>query len=114
MSDAKGFIYLASPYSHENPAVMQERYEAACATSAALIRAGKIVYSPIVHSHPLVAYGLPTEWDYWERVDETMLAHASELWVLMLPGWRQSRGVRAEIRIADQRHIPVIFTGPLA
>jgi hypothetical protein len=51
-------IYLASPYSHPNPAVREQRFQAACQAAAALLRSGQAVFAPIVHSHPLVAYGL--------------------------------------------------------
>jgi len=33
-------IYLASPYSHPDPAVRAERYRAACRATAALLLAG--------------------------------------------------------------------------
>lgn len=79
-----------------------------------MIRGGHVVYSPIVHSHPLVSYGLPTEWDYWQRVDEVMLGRAGSLWVLMLDGWRDSAGVRAEIKLADELCLPVVFVKPPA
>jgi hypothetical protein len=50
-------IYLASSYSYPEAAVRGRRYHAACAATADLIRAGQIVFSPIVHGHPLVGYG---------------------------------------------------------
>ncbi len=62
-------VYLASPYTSSDIAVCEERYQAACRATAALIRAGQVVFSPIVHSHPLVAFGLPTTWAAWERID---------------------------------------------
>jgi hypothetical protein len=52
-------IYLAGPYSDSDPAVRAQWYEAA---AAAMLRVGQAVFSPIVHSHLLVAYGLPTDW----------------------------------------------------
>jgi hypothetical protein len=60
-------IYLSSPYSAPDPAVREARFQAACRATAELMRAGRIVYSPIVFSHPLTAFGLPTDWSYWER-----------------------------------------------
>ncbi|GIW55540.1 MAG: hypothetical protein KatS3mg082_1944 [Nitrospiraceae bacterium] len=35
-----GMIYLASPYSHPDPAVREERFHAACRAAAALLLAG--------------------------------------------------------------------------
>ncbi len=39
-------IYLASPYSHPDPAVREQRFRAAGDTAAALIRAGHIGLLP--------------------------------------------------------------------
>jgi len=55
---SKPLIYLASPYSHPDPSVRQERYEAACKATAAMMRQGYHVYSPIAATHPPANYGL--------------------------------------------------------
>jgi nucleoside 2-deoxyribosyltransferase len=102
-------IYLASPYSHANPSIREQRYLAACRATATLIRAGQVVFSPVVHSHPLVAFGLPTAWAAWERIDRAFLERCDEVAVLMLDGWDQSVGVRAELRIARELGKPVRF-----
>jgi len=104
-------IYLASPYSHADPAVREARYRAACRATAALLRAGLVVFSPIVHSHPLVAFDLPTGWDFWEPIDRAYLARCDEVVVLTLDGWQQSTGVRAEIALARGLGKPVRFLG---
>ena len=102
-------IYLAQPYSHPDPAVRERRYEAACRATAALMRAGLIVFSPIAHSHPLTRYGLPGDWQFWERYDRAHLEVCTCLAVLMLDGWKGSKGVQSEISIARQLGKPVIF-----
>ena len=99
-------LYLATPYSHPDPAVREQRFRAACAAAADLIRAGHIVFCPIAHSHPLVEYGLPTDWAYWERSARAFLERCDEMVVLMLDGWEESVGVRAEIRIAERTECP--------
>ena len=104
-------IYLASPYSHPDPAVREARYHAACRATASLLRAGMVVFSPVVHSHPLVAFSLPGGWDFWERIDREYLARCDEVVVLMLGGWRESVGVWAEIEIARESGKPVRFLG---
>lgn len=91
-------IYLASPYSHADPAVREARYRAACRATAALLKAGLVVFSPIVHSHPLVAFALPTGWDFWERIDRAYLARCDEVVVLMLDGWEESTSGRGRDR----------------
>ena len=91
-------IYLASPYSHVDPAVQHHRFLVVCRVAARLMRAGHQVFSPIAHSHPIAeSGGLPTDWDYWEAYDHTMMMACKELWVVMMDGWDRSRGVKAEI-----------------
>jgi hypothetical protein len=102
-------IYLASPDSHPDPAVREQRFHAACAGAVELIRAGHDVYCPVVLGHPLVDYGLPTEWKFWERQARAFLERCDELVVLMLDGWEASVGVQAEIRIADELGKPVRY-----
>lgn len=90
--------YLASPYSHPDPAVRQVRYEIACEATAHLMRQGLHVFSPIVHSHPLAGI-LPAGWDFWQGIDVHFLGLCQRFIVLMLPGWRESVGVQDEIRM---------------
>jgi nucleoside 2-deoxyribosyltransferase len=104
-------IYLASPYSHPDPSVREQRFRAACRATAALLRAGEVVFSPIVHSHALVEFELPTAWSYWERFDRTYLERCDEVVVLMLDGWEDSVGVREEIGIARALGKPVRYLG---
>jgi hypothetical protein len=102
-------IYLASPYSDPEATVREVRYCAACEKAAAMLRDGLRVYSPIVHSHPLALLGLPGDWEFWAEHNATMLERSSALCVLTLPGWQESRGVAAEVRIAQALHLPVRY-----
>lgn len=102
-------IYIASPYSHPNPDVRQARYEAACRTAVTLLRTGQIIFSPIVHSHPLAAFGLPDDWAFWGRIDRAMLEWCDEVVVLMLDGWDRSVGVREEIAYARALGLPIRY-----
>lgn len=105
-------IYLASPYSHPSPTVREQRFHAVCRMTVALMRRGQVVFAPIVHGHPLVGHGLPTDWPFWERFDREHLRRCDELVVLTLDGWRESVGVTAEIRIAGELGKPVRYLGP--
>lgn len=105
-------IYLASPYSHPDPDVREQRYRAACHAAAELIQAGHIVFSPVIHSHPLTAFGLPTGWEFWQRVDLALLERCDEVVVLKLEGWEESVGVHAEIRTAGELGKPVRHRDP--
>jgi nucleoside 2-deoxyribosyltransferase len=104
--------YLASPYSHPDPAVREQRFRAACQAAVALLHAGRVVFSPIAHSHPLAQHGLPGNWHFWERYDRAFLERCDEVVVLMLDGWQESVGVREEIRIARELRKPVRYLAP--
>jgi hypothetical protein len=80
--------------------------------AAELMRAGNVVLCPVVHSHPLTAFGLPTDWSYWERCDREFLRCCDEVVVLTLERWEQSVGVQAEIRLAAELAKPVSFLDP--
>jgi nucleoside 2-deoxyribosyltransferase len=107
-------IYLASPYTHPDPAVREQRFQAACRAAAALIHEGFVVFAPIVHSHPVAAYGLPTSWAFWRKQDQEHLEQCDELLVLMLDGWQESTGVQAEILLARELGKPVRYLAPAA
>ena len=102
-------IYLASPYSHPDSATREQRFVAACRAAAMLIRSGQAVFSPVVHSHPLVAFGLPTDWLFWERCDRQFLERCDEIALLTLPGWETSIGMQAEVRIATELGKPIRY-----
>ena len=97
-------IYLASPYSDPDPAVEQQRFEAVCKVASALMMQGHRIFSPIAHTHPIAMAGeMPRGWDFWQEYDREMLGACDALWVLMLPGWDKSRGIRGELRMWNDR-----------
>lgn len=111
---AHPMIYLASPYSHPDPAIREDRFQAVCRAAAALIRDGHAVFSPVAHSHPIAAYGLPTDWAFWETQMRHHLETSAEVVVLTLDGWQESVGVAAEIAIATELGKPVRYLVPEA
>ena len=46
-------VYLASPYSHARPEVMEWRYRQAVRAAAACMSPTTVVFSPIAHSHEI-------------------------------------------------------------
>ena len=105
-------IYLASPYTHPDPSVREMRFRAVCRQAAEMLRCGIPVFSPIAYTHSIAAHDLPVEWFFWERYDRVFLEICSEVWVLMLDGWRESKGVAAEIDIASELGMPVVYVEP--
>ncbi len=107
---AKGFIYLASPYSHPDPGVVENRYQSVMAYTALLLIKKQWVYSPIVHCHEMAKkHKLPTDAAYWQDYNETMLRAADELYVLMLHKWQNSVGVRMELEFWENLGRTPIF-----
>lgn len=102
-------IYLASPYSHPEAAVRQQRYEAAVAACAELWRRGHVAFSPIAHSHPISMHGIEGTWEEWLEFDTAILAICDEVRVLTIDGYGKSRGVLEELRIARELGIAVTF-----
>ena len=68
------------------------------------------ITAPRFHTHPIAMEGdLPLDWAYWQSVDEFYIRLCEKVIVLMLTGWKSSKGVRAEIEIAHALDKPVDF-----
>ena len=106
--------YLASPYHHNNPRIMQIRYEQACEATADLIKSGEVIFSPIAHNHWLaIIYDMPRDHQFWLDYNLAILRRCDVLLILTLEGWKESRGIAAESTFAAQHHIPIEFLEPL-
>ena len=94
-------IYLASPYTHTDPFVMEERYLKAMRVTAILLNGGHFVYSPIVHCHPMaVRHEMPKDHLFWLEYDQHMIELSEVVYVLKMEGWATSKGVQSEIEFA--------------
>jgi Domain of unknown function (DUF1937) len=103
-------IYLASPYSHPDPEVREQRFQTVCKVAAKLMSKGHLIFCPIAHTHPLVIHGqLATGWEFWDKYDRAILSKCSEFWVVCLAGWQTSVGVQAEMAIAKELNLPIRF-----
>ena len=104
------FVYLASPYTHHDLRIVEERAEAVADAVAGFLRKGKFVYSPIVHCHEIAKkYDMPKDFGFWKAYNFAMLSKASSLWVMRLPGWEASVGVCSEIEFAKSFGLPIYF-----
>ena len=108
-------IYLASPYTHTDPAVVEKRVEQACRGAAALMAKGLTVFAPIPHSHAIAAH-LPADaqfdHEFWMQQDLAVLRHCQHVVVLCLTQWAESKGVRREIDVATACGIPITYINP--
>ena len=58
-------------------------------------------------------YGLPDDWQFWQRHDRRFIEVCDEVVVLMLDRWQNSVGVAAEIEIARAMGKPVTFVAAM-
>lgn len=93
-------IYLASPMSHPNPAIVEARYHIAAIHAAYLKAQGIFVYSPGVYALGLATVGMEEiKWTHeqWMSYDREIFDTCKSLIVLKIPGWEESKGVQIEI-----------------
>jgi hypothetical protein len=113
LKQAPSYWYLASPYSHSDGDVLQSRFAEAVRAAAWLSNLRVIAFSPIAHSHPMaVNHSLPGDWGFWKHFDEVFVAQSSGVIVLTIDGWRESKGVKAEIELARLQGLPVYWMQP--
>ena len=117
-------VYIASPYSHQNPAVRQQRFEAVCeqmdlyrsmcgtgwayevgtTSGTTVVKTNDSFVSPIEYTHPFaVAYHMPNDSHWWRELNYSVLDRCDALWVLQLDGWQESEGVQDEIEYAESK-----------
>ena len=106
----KPLVYLASPYSNPSYDVRVARYARICFIAGQLIKEGHHIFCPIAMSHPIQEFaGTCGSWEFWEEYDTAILLRCDELWVVTMPGWDESVGVQAEIKIAWDHGIKVRY-----
>jgi len=107
------YWYIASPYSHEDPRVEEERFRLVQDFCAELVKRDYHVFSPIAHWHPIAQrHNLPHEFEFWQNLDHTMIRASKGLIVLTLEGWHMSKGVLNEIQFANMIGKPIQFWAP--
>lgn len=100
-------IYVASPYSHPDPAVREGRYLFALRYTAGLLSSGRLCFSPIAYGHQFHRrFSLGMDFHTWKPLNDFMLSQATEVHVLALPGWELSAGIMHEIAFAGEHEIP--------
>lgn len=110
-------IYLCSVYSLDattdseaDQAMRNKRYEYVLMRTAEMMKKGEIVFSPIVHCHEMaIKHDLPKTYEFWSKYGREMINRADEAWVLCMPGYKESRGITDELKMAEELGKPVIF-----
>lgn len=104
-------IYLASPFTHKNKSVMEERFWVVSEVAGRLTKERNVhLYCPIAMGWPIAQKAdLPTDWNYWQHNCKVFISRCQELWVVMIDGWKESTGVQAEIEYAKSIGISVKY-----
>lgn len=108
-------IYVASPYSHPSEIVRLGRYEFVTKLIGQLQDHYPYAFiGPITQSHHTAKYMLKdnTEFVAWARRDLTYISRCNEVWVVMMDGWKESKGVIEEILFAETHAIRVRYFNP--
>lgn len=110
ISDEK-VIYLGSPYSHPDPAIRMYRAAIVSRVAFQLMLRKNCVYCPIAETVFIAQFGehADTGWDFWRNQDLPKLHRCDELWICMIDGWRESKGLRGEVKYALKHNKPVRF-----
>ena len=94
-------IYLACPYSHDDPEVREARVDAADMQAAQLMEAGHVVFSPLSHSHRIAHYiDNHLDHEFWLKQCLPFVDWCDEVWVMKLEGYKESRGIKKETKHA--------------
>lgn len=109
----KKITYVASPYNHPDPAVVESNYQAVAKYVARETAKGRVLISPIVYGHNLLPHeDMPTDWAFWTSFCLSILERCDDMEVLELDGWDRSSGVAAEIEYAESKSMEVIMIKP--
>lgn len=110
MSDAPSqVLYVAAPYGHADPSVIQDRMGQVNAFIGNLLAQGYGVVSPLLYV-PLLAGNpaLGSNWAFWKDIGESLLLKADAVALLELPGWEESEGVQGELVLARAMGKPIM------
>ena len=101
-------IYLAGPYSHPNPLVRADRSRAMGKAMLELSQQQILSFSPVFYGHELEKkFHERLPYKFWIDWGLQILSSCSGLYVVSLPGWRDSKGVRAECEAASRLGLPL-------
>ena len=94
-------IFLAAPYTHPDPEIVNARVTAINAHTALLMNQSHIVFSPISHSHYIAMENdLPTTFEFWKKQNHEFIVWCDSIVILKLDGWKESKGVKDELEFA--------------
>jgi hypothetical protein len=103
-------IFVSSPYSNPDPFLQRNNFLLVEEFVAKQIKEHNlIVFSPIVYAHEMaIRHRLGTDAFFWQTFNTEMLRWSECLFSLQLPGWKESKGVALEFKLAKILNIPIV------
>lgn len=97
----KTYAYICGPYSHKDPKVEAARLYIYTELASYLMRRGVPTMSPVTYGSVFLTHGFKGDFDSWKNLNAGLIRGASFLIEVLLPGFEQSEGVRAERQLWD-------------
>ncbi len=97
-------IFVACPYWHESEEIRNYRRAAAIKYSSRLAKLGVLNYSPLAYTGNKSAPEV-----YWIEHGLKMIETCDEIHVLCLDGWRESSGVKGEIKKGERLELKIRY-----
>lgn len=109
------FFYISNPYNgtEEQKSI---RAKIAAEVCGKLLKLGVHAWSPIVHNHAMMNdfnnFTLEERRELILPFDFTLLLASTGMIVLTIDGWKESYGVAEEIRLCNEKSIPIKYLDP--
>ncbi len=103
--------YLASPYSHKDPLIMEKRAIQVSKLAGMFFKKGIDVLCPIASSHMVAKHSnlKSTKWNSWAQLDLNLLSRCDGMLIAALDDeWHYSVGMKAEFEFT-QRALKLIL-----
>lgn len=103
--------YLASPYSHLQIEVRNMRVRRVANAVFWFMQRGLYLYSPIVYTDLLCKLNSPDDYtvDSWLDFDKSIIQSMPCFYILVLKGWKKSKGIKIEYDYAKLCSKPIRF-----
>lgn len=109
-----GLVYVGTAYTRY-PYGIERAYTDACRITAALVKTGCKVFSPIAHGHGIAVHGGIDPYDFkmWLEFDAIMMERSDAIVIAKMESWEQSSGIAHEIDVFTKAGKPVFYLDPV-
>ena len=105
-------IMISTPYSNSDPEIKRANHLAAIQMCEKMIHLKEHAFSPVVYGLAILEKAripLPDDWNFWQGYCESLIKLVNKVYVIEMPGWKNSSGVAGEISAAKKFNVPVFL-----